>query len=77
MREPGRKTRRIQNQEPIDPPGWGDQELRAAYRNWVQQQEFFQEATEQESVDKAIRGCQEAEIRYRQCLKRIRAHRGF
>lgn len=69
--------RRTKKREPIDPPGWGDQELQEAYRNWMQHQEFFQEATDPASIDHAIWLCQEAEFLYRECLKRIRDHAGF
>ncbi len=43
----------------------------------MQQQAYFEQATDPASVDHAIRLCQEAEMLYRQCLKRIREHSGF
>lgn len=71
------RARRTKTREPIAPPGWQDLEIQEAYRNWMQQQEFFQQATDPAAIDQAIELCQEAEQIYRQCLKRIREHSGF
>ncbi|MHB1612019.1 MAG: hypothetical protein ACYCT0_10065 [Sulfobacillus sp.] len=72
MEQPERESR-----EPIRPPGWAEDELQEAYRNWIQQQAFFDEATDPAVVDQAILLWHEAEVRYRQCLKRRRQHGGF